>query len=362
MAARWTPDEDGALRALYGAQRPLTDIAAALGRSPDAVTARRRQIGIAPRHQAWAAREDALLRAAAASGIPATWVASRLSRTPDAVRRRQRALGDGRPSAAPYTPADDEAIRRCFAEGHDVAALAVRLGRSVGAVRRHAETVGAYRPFRRARWTPAEDAIVRDGYADGKTCATISRALPGRSPTSVAARAGRLGLSNYARQWTATDDALLDRLTRAGTPLPTVARALVRTPQALRRRCRQLGLEPPPAPEAPRSGKPWTASEDAVLRMHSGLNPAVLAERLGRSDHAISRRMRALGLRDERRRSPHHPAARVRGLTPAQRSAIRRAPDALKPTRAMALAHRLDLPPATVREVAALPPSGHSPG
>ena len=228
--------------------------------------------------------------------------------------------------------------------GGDVAALARRLGRSVGAVRRHAETLGAYRPVRRAPWSPAEDAIVRDGYADGMTCAAIARALPGRSPTSVAARARRLGLSDYARRWSAADDARLTRLTRAKTPLLKVARALVRTPEAVRRRCRRLGLEPPPAPQAARSGKPWTASEDALLRLHAGLSTATLAEQLGRSDHAITCRMRALGLRDERRRSPHHPAARVSGLTPAQRSAIRRAPGPLKPTSVVALARRLDLP------------------
>jgi hypothetical protein len=278
MAARWTPDEDRALRALYATQRPVKGIAAALGRSPDAVTARRRQIGVAPRHQAWTARENALLCAAAASGVPATWVARHLSRTPDAVRWRQRAVIGPRRSAAPYTPAEDEAIRRCFADRDDLAALARRLDRSVGALRRHAETLGAYRPVRRAAWSPAEDAIVRDGYAAGQTCAAISRTLPGRSPTSVAARARRLGLSNYARQWSAADDALLTRLTRARTPLLKVARTLVRTPEAVRRRCRQLSLEPPPTPEPTRSRKPWTESEDAVLRLHAGLNTATLAE------------------------------------------------------------------------------------
>src|SRR4051812_47112047 len=103
MAARWTPDEDRALRTLYATHRPVKDIAARLGRSPDAVTARRRQIGLAPpRQQAWTAREDAFLRAAVASGVvPATWVARRVSRTPEAVRWRQRALVGRRAGAAP---------------------------------------------------------------------------------------------------------------------------------------------------------------------------------------------------------------------------------------------------------------------
>jgi hypothetical protein len=353
VAARWTTEEDRALRALYEAQRPVKDIAAALCRSSDAVTARRRQIGMASRQPSWTAREDALLRAAAASGVPATWIAKRLSRTPDAVRWRQRILVGRRCGAAPYEPADDRAIRRCFARGGDVAALARRLGRSVGAVRRHAEALGVYHPARRARWSAAEDAIVRDGYADGKTCATIAGALPGRSPTAVAARARRLGLSDYGRRWTARDDALLTRMALAPTPVMKIAQALVRSPEAVRRRCRHLGLEQPLTPDAARGGKPWTEQEDTLLRLHAGLNPANLAERLGRSDHAIASRMRALGLRDERRRSPHHPAAPIRGLTPAQRSAIRRGPDPLRATGLVAMARRLDLPTATVRDVAA---------
>lgn len=176
----------------------------------------------------------------------------------------------------------------------------------------------------------------------------------GRSPTSVAARARRLGISDYARRWTAADDALLVRLTRARTPPLKADRVLVRTPEAVRRRCRQLGLPAPPPAAAARSRKPWTPSEDAVLRLHAGLNPATLAEWLGRSDHAVSCRTRALELRDERRRSPHHPVGRVHGVTPVQQSAIRRAADTLKPTRVVALARRLDLPPAMVREIAAL--------
>jgi len=70
--------------------------------------------------------------------------------------------------------------------------------------------------------------------------------LPGRSRTSVAARARRLGLPDYARRWTAADDALLARLTRARTPLLKVARALVRTPDAV--------------PSAPPSASPRVAA------------------------------------------------------------------------------------------------------
>jgi hypothetical protein len=263
---------------------------------------------------------------------------------PDA-RREDRARIYG----GPDEPADDEAIRRCFDDGGDVAALAQSLGRSVDAVRLRARLLGAHRPARRARWRAAEDALVRDGYSEGRTCASIAEGLPERTPAAVAARAAKLGLSDYARRWRAEDDASLIRLVAAGRPLTEIARALVRTPEAVRRRCRRLRLPtPPPSPAARRAG-PWSEPEDEVLRLHAGVNPAVLAQLLGRSDVAVTARLRVLGLRAARERSPHHPAPRAGRLTPGQRAAVARAGGPPGGASLLALARRLDVPPAAIR-------------
>jgi hypothetical protein len=238
VAARWIAEEDRALLRLYAADHPVTEIAIALGRSADAVTARRRQLGVPPRRpRAWSAREDALLRAALSDGVPATRVAARIDRTPDAVRRRQRTLC-GHPSAPRrYQPADDEAIRRCFVRGDDVVALAQSLGRSVDAVRLRARALGVHQPARRARWR-----------APPKT----------RSCATATPRGGR-----------------------------------------------QLGLPGPPPPPSPsaRRCRPWSEQEDEVLRLHAGVNPATLAQLIGRSDLAVTARLRLLGLRAARERS-----------------------------------------------------------
>jgi hypothetical protein len=349
VAARWNSEEDRTLRRLYAAGHPVTEIATVVRRSPDAVTARRRQLGVPPRRaRAWSAREDALLRAALADGVPATRLAARIDRTADAVRWRQRTLRGRRSPPSRYQPADDEAIRSCFTDGGDVLALAQALGRSVDAVRLRAQALGAYRPARRARWRTAEDALVRDGYAEGRTCVSIAQDLPGRTPAAVAARAAKLGLSDYARRWSAEDDARLTRLV-ATHPLPEIARTLVRTPEAVRRRCRELGLAaPPPSPTA-RQGRQWSEQEDEVLRLHAGVNPAVLAQLLGRSDLAITARVRLLGLRASRERSPHHPTPRARRLTPGQRAAIARAGAPRNGASLLALAGRLDVPPKAIR-------------
>ena len=349
MAARWTVQEDRALRRLYDARRPIAEIASSLGRSPNAVTARRRQLGMPARHDpSWSPREDALLRAAADRGVPATWLAARLGRSLAAVRRRQSALIGRRFSSRPYRAVEDEAIRACFVEHGDVDVLAQRLGRSSNAVRLRAQALGVHRPPGRTRWTAAEDAIVRDGYADGRTCASVACQLAGRTRGSIAARARKLGLNNYARRWSAEDDALLAGLVVAQRPLAHVARALVRTPDAVRQRCRRLGLSGPPASSADRAGRPWTEHEDDVLRLHAGVNPATLQPLLGRSDLAIAGRLRFLGLRATRERSPHHPASRAGRLTPAERSTIARDLEPTSPVSVTALARRLDVPNATI--------------
>jgi hypothetical protein len=345
VATRWTADEDRELRRRHEDGHRVRAIAVALGRSPDAVTARARHLGIAPRRgRPWSAREDALVRSAASRGVPATVLAAYLDRSSDAVRRRRILLVGRAPARPRYRPGEDQAIRRCFADGTDIHGLARRLGRSADAVRLRARVLGVHEPSPRRRWTPVEDAAVRDGYAEGRSCATIADAMPGRSTAAVAARAAKLGLGDYARSWTALDDVRLGRFVAEGRLLSDISQALVRTPEAVRRRCRRLGLPPPPTAPARRARHRWTFHEDEVLRLHAGLSPAVLAELLGRTDNAVTLRLRSLGLRATREGSPHHKPPAIRGMTPGQRAAIERADAGRTPTRALRTASRLGVP------------------
>ena len=92
-----------------------------------------------------------------------------------------------------------------------------------------------------------------------------------------------------------------------------------------------------------------------MLRLHAGANPATLAELLGRSDRAVAARLRALGLRTGRERSPHHPAERRGRLTPAQRAAVMRVPEEQRPENVIALSRRLDITPEILRSALAGP-------
>ena len=216
-------------------------------------------------------------------------------------------MGRIRPRGRPYLPDEDEAIRGCVGWNGDLIALARNLGRTPDAVRLRARALGVYDPPRRHRWSAWEDAVVRDGYTSALPCAEVARQLSHRSPASVAARARKLGLVSYARRWSTQDERRLMQLTLIGSTIEEVAQKLNRTPEAIRRRAARLEITPPARARAPRAGTRWTPADDELLRLHNALNPARLAQLLGRSDGAVCRRLRALGLRAAAARSPHHP-------------------------------------------------------
>jgi hypothetical protein len=345
MATRWSTAEDQLLRQLYADQFPVEQIAGRLARSPDAVVARRQALGIAPRRRSrpWSPREEALVRAGAASGLPASLVAQRLGRSTEQIRARRRTLVTPRPPARPYLAHEDETIRVCLAERGDLGALGRRLGRSPDGVRLHAQQLGIHRPTPRRRWTDWEDALIREGYTSALGCAEIARQLPHRSAASVSARASKLGLATYARRWSTQDDQRLAQLTARGATLEDVAQRVGRTPEALRRRAARLGAKPPRPAPASRRARHWTGEEDELLRLHHALNPARLAELLGRSDAAVCRRLCALGLRASAQRSPHHPVSRRDGLpTPGERAVTERALAHATPRRRVTILRRVD--------------------
>jgi hypothetical protein len=344
MAQRWTPNEDRVLRRLYPGGVPIAEIASRLGRSVDAVSERRRTLNVParPRSRPWSEREDQLLHAATQSSVPAQALADLLDRPPEQVRRRRRALLGAGTTPRPYTPDEDRAIRDAWGPEVDVVALALRLDRSPGSVRSRAGAIGCHAPVARHRWSGYEDAALRDGYELGLTCAEIAQQLPRRTASAVVARAAKLGLASYARVWTVDDDQRLKALTSARVPVEEAARLLSRTPEALRGRARKLGLAPLSTSKASRARRRWTAAEDDQLRLLIGTNPALLADRLGRTPEAVTQRARRLGLREARWRSPHHLVPPQNGhLSPGMMATLVREADTESPRRRLALARRL---------------------
>ena len=341
---------------MYEAGAPLALIVRELDRTADAVSARRRALGVAGRRSSppWSALEATLLREAARPRVPATGVARRRRRPVAQVRVRRRRLGLARPRSRRYTAAEDAVIRTEWLATGDVTSVARRLGRRPDAVRLRAAQLGLHRPVRRRRWSRTEDAIVRDGYADGLTCSEIAAGLEHRTPTAIAARARKLGLATYARAWTGADDARLGRILAARST-DDAARLLGRTPEAVRGRARRLGITASVTRAPARAGARWSEGEDALLVLHAGLNPAMLSALLDRSDQAIAQRLRRLGLRTGRWRSPHHPSPANGGFTPGERALIERELRDRGPRAIASLEDRLERPLGNAAELARRP-------
>jgi hypothetical protein len=361
VPGRWRNEEDALLARHYAAGVVRREIAARLGRSEDALDARRRTLGIPARRgtRPWSATEDALLRAAEAAGVPASELATRIGRPPDAVRRRRRELGLAvQAPGRRYSALEDGALRRLWLAGGDLAALAVELGRSPASLRLRARALDLHSPVARLRWLPGEDLVLRQAYGLGLTCTAISdEALPGRSARAIAARARKLGIAVYGRIWSTDEHRRLAALTAERTPLEEVAALLFRTPEAVRRRARKLGLEPlRPAPHE-NAHRRWRREEDALLRRHASHDPVSLARLLGRSDHAVRRRLAVLGLRRGRERSPHHELVASASLTPAERRLVARELAGGSARRLLSLSRRLGRSPGALKRMV-LEPNG----
>ena len=344
MARRWTAAEDRLLLDLYAAGEPRDAIAVRLGRTPDAVDARRRTLRrpartITPRR--WTEAEDAFLRAATAAGVPSGEIASRLYRTAHAVRRRREVTGLTGPRARPYTARENEVIAAMLRKGEPLATIAGVLGRSEDALRLHARQLGLVTVTRRRRWTVAEDQELRRAYVAGLSTSQIRNLrLPTRSEGAIAARAHLLGLAEHGRRWNSDDDATLARLVEHGLSSTDIARRLGRTEEAVAKRCRVRKLRTP-SPDPPRRRGPWRPDEDEQLRAHAGAPVALLVSTLGRSHASIRRRRRFLRL-EALGRTLHHPLKSGAPVHAQARAVADETP--LTPARALTLARRLDMP------------------
>jgi hypothetical protein len=363
MPSRWRNEEDALLARFYGAGVTRREVATRLGRSEDAVDARRRALGIPARRRTrpWSSAEDALIRAATTASVPASELAARIARPFEAVRRRRRELGLAAMAASRrYSALEDDALRRAWLDGGDLDALAAELGRSRESVRLRARALGLHNPKRRLRWLPGEDLLLRQAYGRGLTCTAISTdVLPGRSAGAIAARARKLGLAVYGRIWSADEDRRLMDLAAERTPLEEAAALHFRTPEAVRGRARKLGLKPFPVAAHEHAHRRWRPDEDAFLRRHASLDPGSLARLLGRSDHAVRRRLAALGPRHGRERSPHHELVASAGLNPAERRLVTRELAGGSARRLLSVSRRLGRSPGALKRMALEPdPTG----
>lgn len=120
-----------------------------------------------------------------------------------------------------------------------------------------------------ARWTPEEDAVVRENYpSHGGAWDGWSRLLPGRTVEAVRVHAYKLGAVTPANRdaWTPDEDEVVrERYPEVGSRSPEWAELLPnRTPSAIRRRANKLGLRYRGPVER------WTEDELRTLRENVG--------------------------------------------------------------------------------------------
>lgn len=200
-------------------------------------------------HRPWAADEDLALREACRTGAPtAVEIARLLQRSRSDVRGRVRALG---------------LTWSRVGTGH--------------------------------RWSPAEDATVRRGVRDGLRPAQISALLERRSTAAVAVRVHSLGLAVHGRRWLPVDDSRLRLAVEAGDSIERIAADLERTREAIRHRCRDLGIGKPRPARDLHAYRPWSERDEQKLLALQDLPLQELARRLGRSEAVVRRRLLRLG-------------------------------------------------------------------
>jgi hypothetical protein len=185
---------------------------------------------------------------------------------------------------------------------------------------------------------------------------TVSPARRSRPPC----RPGRLLQSRHVRGSSALprtpDDGRPRRTPRSLTSWPSARSMTLRGfSDALPRHCvavRRSSASFSRARARPRARTRWTAREDEILRLHAALNPAMLGALLGRTDRAIAARLRHLGLRAGRWRSPHHPTLSNGGLTPGERALVDREVRDRGPRALASLEGRLERPLRAIADVA----------
>ena len=235
--------------------------------------------------------------------------------------------------AARWTAAQDRVLRRLYASGYPIQHIAARLGRSPDAVvgRRSGLNVAA-RPRSRP-WSAHEETLFRAAITAGIPVSVIAARL-NRSRDQVRARSRHLvGRRDAPRPYLPCEDEAIRRCALTNGDLGSLALLLNRSPGAVRVRAQQFGLL------QPRRRSRWEPWEDVTVRdgYTSALTCAEIARQLQhRTPGSVAARARKLGLSTYARRwstSDDHRLAQMsaRGVS-LERAALRlgRTPEAVR--------------------------------
>ncbi len=272
-------------------------------------------------NEAWTPELDALATAMRRDDrLSAKVIAARLGRSPGAVSARLLKLGVTIHARVEWD-ADGEARLRDMVVGTDmpVRTIARELGRTECSVRWKIDDLGLV-PGRLRAWTREEDARVLAAAGRPEEGLRALAAEIDRSYEALRARLVHLGVRRKAT-WDKATVARLRGLAERGATVDEAAAELEREAKAIRAKAYALGLRFPAAGDA---GPAWDAAGDAALRLvaaAAGTGAEGVARGVaetGRGARAVKARMRELGLSKARRRRPLDEAGRAEIVAAAE--------------------------------------------
>ncbi|MDR3510673.1 MAG: hypothetical protein P4L73_03505 [Caulobacteraceae bacterium] len=304
-ADAWLPEETARLRAMFDAGEDFDVIAEAIGRGRQGVRWRAWQLGLRRRsNRPWSELEDAeILKRYGFE--PAAVLAQAFGRSASAVYMRAQLLDVTREGAPNWSGWEDAQLRAGYAQGVAVPQIAALIGRSVAATFCRASGLGVRHRNLAPGWTPAELDRALELAHEGRQYPVIAKMLaaegfPPRTKAGLNPQLKALGYRRgWGRPWTPDEDAVLRQAYAQGDSLTPLQAIFGRDANSIRSRASVIGLRKTHArPGGWRVGPVWSAEEEDMLRTLYGTMPGKqLAERMGRPLRAIYTRACCLGLK-----------------------------------------------------------------
>jgi len=300
----WLPEDIDGLRQRFAADEDLQAIADALDRTLSAVRTKVQDLGLRRNSsRSWTEMDDATL--AQHYGREATsTIAATLGRSCGAVYARAGLLGLTEGNAPHYTDWEVAQIRAGYALGTPVAQLGVLIGRPASGI----ATVASRLEIRHANgprtWSGAEQHRALELADTGLRYAVIAdrmhgEGFPRRSGHTVGQALRLLGYGRgWGRPWPPEEDDLLRDAYTHGKSLTPLRSRLGRSRTSIAWRAGELGLQGTHArPNGWRMEHTWSDAEIATLRRDYGRVPTPeLAARLGRKKAGVYNKAHELRL------------------------------------------------------------------
>ena len=253
----WTAPQDEIIRTGYAAGDALNVIIAALEaaghppRSASVVSMRAMVLGIRSKRAvaSWSAEEDAVVIAGYESGkrladISAELAAAGFDRIAHVIGTRAVSLGVTDPDRQrAFTEREKEIVREGLAAGKTRGEILTDLRaegfeRSINSVSKIAQRYGYH--DKRASWTEADLATLRERYAEGVRAREIAAEL-GHPVQAVRSKASNLGI-RQRKPWSDDERRILVEASRAGLSLQEAAKRIDRPYQTVATAASRMGL------------------------------------------------------------------------------------------------------------------------